>query len=103
MVATADAAGMRRSFMISSTVGRVDATGVSRITGSAPGRWKFMADTAPVGDSSNVTASPTFARVARRPVASGGRRSNDVLFGSRTARRWFRMRIANSFAPAASP
>ena len=47
-----------------------------------------MADTAPAADSSNVTPSPTFTRVARRPVASGGRRSNEVLFGSRTARRW---------------
>ena len=60
---------------------------MSRITG-APGRWKFMADTAPVSDSSNVTASPTFARVARRPVASGGSTSNNLSFGSRTARRW---------------
>ncbi len=88
--------------MISATVGKVDAPGVSRITGRAPGGWKFMADTAPVGDSSNVRASPTFARVARRPAASGGRRSNERSFGSRTARRWFWMNTFNSVAPAAS-
>ena len=36
---------MRRRFMISATVGRVDATGVSRITGTGAGRWTLRADT----------------------------------------------------------